>query len=103
MARDCWGAGLAPRPSNWRRGRMNATQVILLLAVIAAMAGMIWVVIREASPNVPGDGHTPAERADALLRQVLGEAEFRHLMRSGYLEIASPSIDGRIYRVPYSP
>ena len=39
-------------------------------------------------------------RAEALLRELLSEAEYRQLARDGYLEVPSPAHPGRTYRVP---
>ncbi|HET8629663.1 MAG TPA: hypothetical protein VFL91_19770 [Thermomicrobiales bacterium] len=41
------------------------------------------------------------QRAKALLRQILGADDYERLLKRGYLEIPSPSIAGRVYRVPY--
>lgn len=40
------------------------------------------------------------QRADALLREVLGEDEYRAVHRRGYLDVPSPSRDRRVYRIP---
>jgi hypothetical protein len=40
------------------------------------------------------------ERAEALLRELLGEDEYRLLARRNYLEVRSPSRPSRIYRIP---
>lgn len=40
-------------------------------------------------------------RARLLLRQLLGDEEFERVVRRGYLEVPSPSIPGRLYRIPY--
>jgi len=42
-------------------------------------------------------------RAETLLRQLLTEDEYRHLNQQGYLAVPSPSIPGRVYRVPRRP
>ncbi|CAA9573356.1 MAG: hypothetical protein AVDCRST_MAG18-2242 [uncultured Thermomicrobiales bacterium] len=39
-------------------------------------------------------------RANLLLRQLLGDEEYERVVLRGYLELASPSIPGRLYRVP---
>jgi len=41
-----------------------------------------------------------ARRAEALLRRCLSEAEQAQLRRDGFLEICSPSVGGRRYRIP---
>jgi len=38
--------------------------------------------------------------AERLLAEILPEHEYQQLTRRGYLEVASPGIPGRIYRVP---
>lgn len=49
-----------------------------------------------------GEERRAAEaRARDLLRRQLGDAEYERLVKRGYLEIASPTIPGRTYRVPY--
>lgn len=40
-------------------------------------------------------------RAKLLLRQLLGAEEYERVARRGYLEVPSPSIPDRLYRVPY--
>lgn len=40
------------------------------------------------------------ERAEALLKHVLSEDEYRSLDRRGYLEVKSPSRPRRVYRIP---
>src|SRR5579864_3856747 len=47
--------------------------------------------------------HLSAEsRAKALLREMLSEGQYQQLIKFGYLEICSPSIDNRVYRIPGS-
>ncbi|HLJ82089.1 MAG TPA: hypothetical protein VKT52_11415 [Ktedonobacterales bacterium] len=41
-----------------------------------------------------------AERAEALLRDVLDEREYQQLTRRGYLDVTSPTDAQRIYRIP---
>jgi hypothetical protein len=50
----------------------------------------------------PGPGElTRAEsRARALLCELLDDREYEQLMQHGYLEIASPNHEERIYRIP---
>jgi hypothetical protein len=42
-------------------------------------------------------------RAEHLLRDVLGEADFRQFRRRGYLEIRSRTFPNRVYLVPERP
>ena len=47
--------------------------------------------------------HLSAEsRAKALLREMLTENQYQQLIKFGYLEVLSPSIDYRVYRIPGS-
>src|SRR6266700_2841188 len=41
-------------------------------------------------------------RAKALLREMLTENQYQQLIKFGYLEVPSPSIDYRVYRIPGS-
>lgn len=41
-----------------------------------------------------------SERSAELLKDVLDECEYAQLRESGYLDIASPGYDERVYRVP---
>ncbi|MGH2517320.1 MAG: hypothetical protein ACRDHP_16855 [Ktedonobacterales bacterium] len=43
---------------------------------------------------------TPAEYAEALLRDVLDECEYQQLKQRGYLDVTSPTDAQRIYRIP---
>jgi hypothetical protein len=41
-------------------------------------------------------------RARLMLREMLTDAEYEQLTRDGYLEVPSPSIAHRLYRIPWS-
>jgi hypothetical protein len=41
-------------------------------------------------------------RARVLLREMLSDAEYAQLTRDGYLEVTSPSVARRLYRIPWS-
>jgi hypothetical protein len=43
---------------------------------------------------------TPSDHAEALLRDVLDDREYRQLKERGYLDVRSPADTQRIYRVP---
>ncbi len=54
-------------------------------------------------PRLPGSEHLSAEsRAKALLREMLTESQYQQLIKYGYLEVVSPSISERVYRIPGS-
>src|SRR6266700_5251533 len=47
--------------------------------------------------------HLSAEsRSKVLLRELLSENQYQQLIKFGYLEVLSPSIDNRVYRIPGS-
>jgi hypothetical protein len=47
--------------------------------------------------------HFSAEsRAKVLLRDMLSENQYQQLNKFGYLEVVSPTIDSRVYRIPGS-
>ena len=85
--------------------------VVTMIALIAVLRVVVMVLDRPAlrarlwpwfrsRPWWP----VPAERtAEALLRHMLPEHEYRGLCYNGYLDVPSPSIDGRTYRVPRGP
>lgn len=64
---------------------------LLLVALALALVVMVAVCWRAIMAE---------RRADALLRDVLTDAEYERLVNCGYLEIASPSVWQRVYRVP---
>jgi len=43
---------------------------------------------------------TADSRAKALLREMLSENQYQQLIKYGYLEVMSPTIDHRVYRIP---
>jgi hypothetical protein len=46
------------------------------------------------------DWRAAQERAEALLRELLTDEEYRQLERRGFLEVRSPSRPQRVYRIP---
>jgi len=47
-----------------------------------------------------GKRHAAGRRAETLLQRWLTDAERAQLRRDGFLEIQSPSVSGRRYRIP---
>jgi len=41
-------------------------------------------------------------RAKALLREILSDTQYQQLVKCNYLEVVSPTIDERVYRIPGS-
>jgi len=82
-----------------------ATGILLLLLLLL----IAWVIVRPL-PRLPGWRDEPrpsyAERvaaqarAEELLIGVIGVEGFRDLKQRGYLEVPSPTISNRIYRIP---
>ena len=85
---------------------MSISAALLLLTLLVLI---LWVIIRPL-PRLPGLGDDPrpsyAERlaaqarAEELLTSVIGPDAFTDLVRRGYLEVPSPSIPNRVYRIP---
>ncbi len=76
------------------------------IAILAAqfVAILLWVLFGSHARGVSSKGYgaqLEAERkAENLLMQVLSPEESRELEHRGYLEVRSPSREGRVYRVP---
>lgn len=87
---------------------VGETLMILLLAVLVflvlALTGLVLMEWCARAQNIGFRGinarATPAECAEVLLRAVLDEREYRQLTRRGYLDVASPTVEQRIYRIP---
>jgi hypothetical protein len=85
---------------------MSASTALLLLAVLLLIA---WVILRPVT-RMPRLGSEPRPsyserlaaqaRAEELLRGVLGAEQYADYQRQGYLEVPSPSIGNRVYRIP---
>ncbi len=83
--------------------------VLLGLALLAA--GGLWLIVHQprwlaqcfgAAENLTAADRLAAEdRANQLLRQLLHPDEYERMMQRGYLEVSSPTIPGRSYRIPY--
>lgn len=89
---------------------MNGGEAALLLIAVFVAVVLLCVLRpperllrRLGVPIEPtGEERRLAEqRAKALLRQILGAEEYDRLLKRGYLEISSPSFNGRVYRIPY--
>lgn len=66
------------------------------LVIALAISPMVWLIFQ---PYLKG--WSPAERrAAGLLRDILTPEQFRQLIWRGYLEIPSPTVPQRVYRVP---
>ena len=66
--------------------------ILIELLVLVLLLGR-WLLVLERSSSAN-------RAAEAILREFLTEAEYRQLCATGYLEVASPTQPGRVYRVP---
>jgi len=66
----------------------------LLIAVV--LAPVMWFVLQPTLRR----WSRAERRAASLLREMLTPEECRQLLWHGYLEVPSPAIAGRVYRVP---
>jgi len=78
---------------------------VLILAL--AVAAILWCFLSEpVLRSLKGmassfrDCIEGKRRAEALLRKLLSEEEYRQLTWRGYLEVRSPSIPNRVYHIP---
>jgi hypothetical protein len=70
--------------------------LVMCLVYLVHSAGMTWGRWgRLFTERLAAD-----RRANALMREMLSAQEYQQLVRHGYVEIASPSIPQRTYRVP---
>lgn len=81
--------------------------VTLLLLLVG---GLAFVGVARWSRAGPGTGasagrritlrDTPADHAEALLRDVLDAHEYEQLTKHAYFEVKSPTDPARVYRIP---
>lgn len=76
--------------------------LFVLLIICLLCRAPYGVLTRQAQAGVGrrADWREAQERAEALLRELLTEDEYRQLTRRGYLEVPSRTRPRRIYRVP---
>lgn len=78
-------------------------QILFGLGLVAAIA---WSLAHPTHQLSSRPHQTHAEwleakiRAEELLAEMLPEEEYRQLSRRGYIEVPSPSVPERVYRVP---
>jgi hypothetical protein len=80
---------------------MEVGLALLLFGLVGTAVGLVWAL---ACGHLPGWAECSeaqaAGRANVLLEQILGEEVYLQLVQSGYLDVPSPAIAGRIYRIP---
>lgn len=83
----------------------NVAELLFALLLIGILC---WIHSRTLAARAPL-GHRPQSfrgkleaelRAETLLREVLSAPEYQQLSRQGYIDIPSPSLHRRFYRVP---
>ncbi len=70
--------------------------LVLSLCYLARVGDACW----GRWSRVLGDRITAEHRAHALMREMLSAAQYQQLTRHGYVEVSSPSIPQRVYRIP---
>ncbi len=81
--------------------------LVLLLAVWMLFLVLALVYIARATDGtwgrwgrVLGDRISAEHRAHALMRELLTPVQYQQLTRHGYVEVSSPTIPQRVYRIP---
>jgi hypothetical protein len=82
---------------------MTVGMTLLLIVGVVALGGLIWMLDVWCRSRSSSSSRAAAERAEALLRQILGAEDYGQLVQRGYLDVPSPAIADRIYRIPYQP
>ncbi len=83
-----------------------------VLVAIVVLIALTWLVLEERTPQARPDARSSSwlflrrwwprekQRAEEVLSALLTEAEYEQLRANGYLDVASPTRPGRVYRVP---
>jgi hypothetical protein len=84
---------------------MDAFDLLLLEIALLFLALVGLVVLEWRVCSYPRHAHAnsaaaPGERAEALVRELLDEREYRQLKQRGYLDVVSLEDTQRIYRIP---
>lgn len=80
---------------------LTLTGLVLLVLAVTSVIAVEWSARRHDDHGGRAHIHvTPAERAEALLGELLDEHEYRQLTQRGYVDVVSPHDEQRIYRIP---
>lgn len=84
-----------------------------MFALLILLAGVLVGMARWSRGGLPTDGSidanlsrrrplpgTPADQAEALLRDVLDAGEYEQLTRCAFVDVKSPTDPDRVYRIP---
>ena len=74
---------------------METSLLLLLGLVVACAIYLVW--LPQQLERSRGERRARAER---LLAEMLTDEERSQLGQQGYLEVRSPNLDGRVYRIP---
>ncbi|MGQ9524500.1 MAG: hypothetical protein ACUVTZ_06600 [Armatimonadota bacterium] len=78
---------------------LQASDMASNLFPLLAMGAVFWLVFRNPVCRLPKRADAE-RRAEALLRQMLTEEEYRQLATQGYLKVSSPTVPNRVYLIP---
>jgi hypothetical protein len=81
-------------------GILVVTILVAFLLYLSIWTAVHWTRQRGNNELLQGQAQ---ERAEALLKDMLTDSEYTQLGQSGYLEVRSPSLPMRTYRVPRKP
>jgi hypothetical protein len=70
--------------------------LVLALLYLARLGEACWGRLG----HLLGDRISAEHRAHALMRELLTTAQYQQLTRHGYVEVSSPSMPQRVYRIP---
>lgn len=79
---------------------------LLLAAWVLFLMLALWYLARVGDSSwgrwsrVLGDRISAEHRAHQLMREILSAAQYQQLSRHGYVEVPSPTIPHRTYRIP---
>lgn len=77
-------------------------ELVFVLFIVYLLCRAPYGVLAQqgVTPTRRSDWREAQERAEALLKELLTEEEYRQLNRKGYLDVPSPSRSFRTYRIP---
>lgn len=75
-------------------------EIALLILALGSLVVIEWRVRSQPGYENADNPPAPGDRAEALLRDLLDESEYRQLKRRGYLDVVSSEDAQRIYRIP---
>ena len=77
--------------------------VLILVGLLVWLLGSHHLKPTMTSSSLSVSGVRLRARAEEALANALTDTEYQQLTRRGYLEVTSPCIPGRLYRIPRAP